>query len=272
VQVGNAAGTALSSNAVLTVIEPSVITSQPSALAIVAGADATFVVAATGSAPLSYQWLLNGVALAGATESIYTRTNVQTADVGNYSVQVANAAGTSISSNALMTVNNPPVLAAIKDQVVHAGTVVLFTNTASHLDSPAQILTFSLDPGCPCGATIDSGTGVFEWRTTPSQAGTTNPITVGVSGDGTPVLSDARSFTITVVAAPIIQSIVAGTSKVTISRTTIPGTTYRVEYKESPSDSAWITLPPDIIASASAASITDPVRGLERLYRVSAIP
>ncbi len=42
------------------------ITTQPQNQSVKAGATATFSVAATGTAPLAYQWSKNGTAIAGA--------------------------------------------------------------------------------------------------------------------------------------------------------------------------------------------------------------
>ncbi|PYJ08410.1 MAG: hypothetical protein DME25_01620 [Verrucomicrobia bacterium] len=75
-----------------------------------AGSDVTFSVTATGTAPLSLQWRLNGKNIAGATDSGVTRTNVQGADAGNYSVVVSNVAGTVTSTNATLTVTQATVL------------------------------------------------------------------------------------------------------------------------------------------------------------------
>src|SRR4029079_2164505 len=68
----------------------------------------------SGTPPLSYQWLYNGTNLAGATSAALTLTNVQFANAGNYSVRVTNAAGSALSSNAVLAVTplpaclNPP--------------------------------------------------------------------------------------------------------------------------------------------------------------------
>jgi hypothetical protein len=64
-------------------------------------------VAATGTAPLSYQWKFNSSIIAGATASAYTRSNVQPADAGTYSVVASNAAGTAPSSNATLSLIVP---------------------------------------------------------------------------------------------------------------------------------------------------------------------
>ncbi|MDB6122304.1 MAG: non-specific endonuclease [Pedosphaera sp.] len=83
------------------------IASQPQPQTVNVGQTATFDVTANGTAPLGYQWLFNGSSIAGASLSSYSRSNVQLADGGNYSVIVSNSAGTMISSNALLTVINP---------------------------------------------------------------------------------------------------------------------------------------------------------------------
>lgn len=98
---------------------PPVITSQPASQMVNQGAAATFSVVATGTAPLSYQWRFNASVLPGATASAYTRSNVQPADIGSYSVVVSNSAGTAISSNALLHLVVPaPALAMESAQVI----------------------------------------------------------------------------------------------------------------------------------------------------------
>src|SRR5581483_5320377 len=56
VSVTNLAGSATSSNAILTVIVPPVITNQPASQTVNAGSDVTLTVGVSGSQPLSYQW------------------------------------------------------------------------------------------------------------------------------------------------------------------------------------------------------------------------
>ena len=94
-------------------------------------------------------------------------------------------------------VNVAPVLAAISNKTVMAGNTVAFTATATDADLPANTLTFSLDPGAPAGAAITAG-GNFTWTPTNAQAPATYPVTVRVTDNGVPALSDAKSFTVTV--------------------------------------------------------------------------
>ena len=104
--VTNIAGSITSSNAVLTVSNlPPSITTQPQSQTVNVGGSVTFTVVAGGTAPLSYQWLLGGTNIAGATTNSCTRTHVQTNDAGNYTVVVTNVAGCVTSVVATLTVN-----------------------------------------------------------------------------------------------------------------------------------------------------------------------
>lgn len=93
---------------------PPTLTAQPQDRTINQAATATFSVTATGTPPLHYQWRFNGTNLAGATASVFTRSNVQPPDTGAYSVVVSNAAGVASSSNALLRLLVPaPILQAV---------------------------------------------------------------------------------------------------------------------------------------------------------------
>ena len=72
---------------------PPALVSGPASQFATAGSNATFSVGAAGSTNLYYQWQLNGVALAQATNASYTVTNAQTNAVGSYTVVVSNMVG-----------------------------------------------------------------------------------------------------------------------------------------------------------------------------------
>src|SRR5262249_24658091 len=91
-------------------------------------------------------------------------------------------------------VNSPPLLAPIADQTVNEGNALSLAVTATDPDLPANMLTFSLDPGAPVGASIDPSTGLFNWTPTGLQAPSTNLITVRVTDNGSPPLSDQKTF------------------------------------------------------------------------------
>jgi len=82
------------------------ITTQPANQTVTAGQTAAFSVAATGTAPITYQWQRNGADITGATSSSYTTPVTTTADSGEmFRVTVSNTAGNVTSNSALLTVN-----------------------------------------------------------------------------------------------------------------------------------------------------------------------
>jgi uncharacterized repeat protein (TIGR03803 family) len=103
--VSNINGSVTSSNAMLTVIDPPILTSQPLNLVVLPGTNAAFGVSLSGSAPFfRYQWQFNGTNLLNATNAIYTISSVGTNNAGNYTLVVTNLAGNVTSSNAALTV------------------------------------------------------------------------------------------------------------------------------------------------------------------------
>ncbi len=111
-------------------------------------------------------------------------------------------------------------------------------------------------------------TGIFQWPTTDANAGTTNPITVRVTDNGMPPMSDAESFTVTVLARPDIQSVTCSSTNTTLGWSAISGTTYRVQFKDDLGNTNWTDLMPDITATGSSASFTDAPNVAQRFYRI----
>jgi BarA-like signal transduction histidine kinase len=139
----NSAGSVTSNPATL-IVNPAasapVITTQPTALTVTAGGTVTFTAAASGLPSPTYQWLLNGSALAGANASTLTIANAQAANAGSYSFVATNVAGFATSSSAVLTVNPASVAPSITtqpiNQTVTTGSSVTFTASASGLPSP----------------------------------------------------------------------------------------------------------------------------------------
>ena len=126
--------------------------------------------------------------------------------------------------------NNPPALAAILNQTINAGVILLVTNVASDPDLPAQILAFTLlqSPTNATLTTLDPTNACVSWRPLVSQAGSTNMIQVKVTDNGSPNLSATNSFTITVNPAsqPTLSSMIAGGSQITLTVTGLVGPDY----------------------------------------------
>jgi lipid A 3-O-deacylase PagL/Ig-like domain-containing protein/outer membrane protein with beta-barrel domain len=82
------------------------ITSQPISQSVNPGQTATFNVGATGTAPLTYQWMRNGTVIPGATSPAYTTPAAAVEENGaQFSVTISNPIGNATSSSATLTVN-----------------------------------------------------------------------------------------------------------------------------------------------------------------------
>jgi glucose/arabinose dehydrogenase len=84
-----------------------VIGTNPQSQTITAGQPVTFTVAASGAAPLSYQWQRNGTNISGATAASYTIDAVQASDNGaQFRCVVTNSSGSATSNAATLTVTS----------------------------------------------------------------------------------------------------------------------------------------------------------------------
>jgi hypothetical protein len=134
----NPVGSATSEAATLTVqLLPPAFTRGPQAQQVVVGQSATFdVVLAAQGQPVSLQWLRNGVAIPGATQSSYTLANASLADDGaRFSVRASNPAGQVVSGEAALTVGAAAVPPGITQQpadvAVGVGQAAAFSVVAS---------------------------------------------------------------------------------------------------------------------------------------------
>jgi sugar lactone lactonase YvrE len=136
VTVSNLVGTITSSAATLTVQTAApVILVQPQPQTVLAGTTATFVVTVSGSPPLSFQWLKNGVAIAGATSASYVTPVTSLADSGSqFEVLISNASGSVMSVPALLTVDSavvaPSIITQPQNTTAAVGAAATFSVTA----------------------------------------------------------------------------------------------------------------------------------------------
>ena len=91
----------------------------------------TFSVVAAGSAPLSYQWRLNGVDILGETGTSYTITN-PTKDLTGITCYVSNSIGNVESNPASLSVGiKPTIVTQPVSQTVNTGSSATFTVLAA---------------------------------------------------------------------------------------------------------------------------------------------
>ena len=110
---------------------PSII-SQPESQSVSIGKSVTLTVAASGTAPLTYQWSKNGTAISGATAASLTFSSAAASDAGSYTVVVTNTLGTVTSAAAVLTIYTPPTITVQPTaQAVVAGSTLTLSVTAS---------------------------------------------------------------------------------------------------------------------------------------------
>ena len=105
----NSLGQVRSLDAIVTVLLPVSITTQPFGQTNSPGSNIVLSVTASGNPPPAYQWRLNGVNIPGAIGATFTVTNAQPTNGGIYDVLVANYSGAVLSSNALVRITSSPI-------------------------------------------------------------------------------------------------------------------------------------------------------------------
>ena len=125
VVVSNVGGSDTSAAAVVTVVVPPSIATQPVSQTFDAFTDVTFSVIAAGTAPFTYQWFKNGQAIAAANGAALVLSGVTAADIGSYRVSVTNVAGFVDSADVTLAVNKlAPSIAWNTPAAIVYGTVL----------------------------------------------------------------------------------------------------------------------------------------------------
>jgi sugar lactone lactonase YvrE len=189
------------------------ITSQPQSLTAVDGQQAQFSVTATGSTPLSYQWLRNGQQIAGAQDTNYIIPAVQYGQSGTkYSVVVYNSAGPTTSSAATLTVTPvpPSITTQPASQSVLAGGSVTFSVVAAGTTP----LTYQWNKN---GVAIPNAVDPTYVYSGAQLADNNAKITVTVTNVVSSITSSAATLTVTspgpsIVTEPQSQTVIAGTT------------------------------------------------------------
>jgi hypothetical protein len=179
------------------------ITEQPASKPVTAGQTATFSVAATGTAPLKYQWKKNNVAISGANSSSYTTTATTSSDNGaQFTVAISNSVGSVTSSAATLTVNAATYLLSVSPRSLGFGNVDI--GSSSSLNTT---VTNNGNSNVAISGVTVTGTGF-------SSRGVTS---------GT-ILAPNQSATLTVAFAPTLSQNVSGGVTVASNATNSPAT------------------------------------------------
>ncbi len=135
VVVSDGVTTLTSVSAALFINSPPIITSQPLGLTAPPGTNVTFSVGFDGTAPLSFQWRRNGVAIPGANGPTLSLTNIQAGPhAGGYSLIISNVFASVLSDTATLVVGIPPVISLQPfSQAAPVGTNLLLSVTASSI-------------------------------------------------------------------------------------------------------------------------------------------
>jgi len=199
VTVTSAGGSVTSNNAILTVNIPPSMTTQPTSSTVIAGQTATFTAAAAGTAPLTYQWKMNGTAISGATSASYTTPATTTGNSSEqFTVTVTNAAGNITSASATLTVNAATFIlnastSALSFSSVNIGSnkilPVVFTNAGNSNVTISNVTVSGAGyaaSGVQSGQIINPGkTATLNVTFAPSGAGAV-PGTVNVTSNASP--------------------------------------------------------------------------------------
>ncbi|MGH7945142.1 MAG: immunoglobulin domain-containing protein [Opitutaceae bacterium] len=111
---------------------PPDFTTHPASQVVSPGANATFTATATSNVPITYQWQKDGTAIAGATTTTLIVSNVQTANLGNYTLVATNMAGATTSNPGALSFFPPPSFATHPaSHIVSPGGTAAFTATAT---------------------------------------------------------------------------------------------------------------------------------------------
>lgn len=134
----NPYGSLTSPDILIDVLEPPTISLQPESVKIAAGDTLKLAVLAQGSLPLNYQWIKNGIPIAGKVSETLTIENTTLEDAGEYKVTIRNEVGEVTSASVLVSAGQKPEIIFLSSPVTtHVGHSALLWAQVSG-DTPMQ--------------------------------------------------------------------------------------------------------------------------------------
>jgi hypothetical protein len=215
----NAAGSATTSAATLTVYVAPSITTQPTDQAVIAGRIASFTSAASGQPTPAPQWQVSTDGgstwsdVSGANAATYSFTSAAGQDGWQYRAVFTSSAGSATTSAATLTVNvAPSVTTQPSSQTVNAGQTASFTAAASGSPPPTVQWQLSTNGGSTWSNISSATANTYTFTTTVSQTGYRyRAVFTNSTGSAT---TSAATLTVhvqpAVTAQPSSQSVTAG--------------------------------------------------------------
>ncbi len=161
----------ISKGAQLSLADPPQITQHPQSQLLNSKMPVTFSVSVSGTLPLSFQWIKDGVEIDGETSDSYTIGSVSIDDGGYFTCRVTNDAGSEESNAAELYVTSPPGAAA--PEILNDAGMAF----KSDPDPGSALLESNAicdnDIKCPQAPTFHPGTGTYHTflHVTPSVSG-----------------------------------------------------------------------------------------------------
>ena len=94
-----------------------------------------------------------------------------------------------------------------------------------------------------------------------------------MTDSGTPSLSTSNSFTVVVAGPVTLQSVAISGTNTVVTWSSLAAHNYRLQYKNSFSDSNWTDVVPDVQAAGVTVSVTNAAGSSpQRFYRVRLLP
>ncbi len=158
------------------VTQPVLVAVTPSNRTVAPGSSVVFSAPTfISSSPATIQWLRNGTAITGATNSTFALANIQAANAGTYSLRIANASSVAVEVTVgVLAVLVPPANDALADAILVSGLSGTINGTNVNATAePAEPIHWNL-----------SGTASSVWyRWTAPATGLASIDTVGSSFD-----------------------------------------------------------------------------------------
>lgn len=191
--LGNAEFASATTNGNITAVSASTITSidSYSSSSIYPGDSVAFNFSVAVEAVASGLPIVGTVEVSSGSESCSADVSIGSCSIqfnsagtrsltATYSSSSPEVSGSVSSSVNVEVVNNPPAINPISSQVATPLQELTFIVAANDPD-PSAVISYSLAPGAPAGASINSATGEFSWTPTEAQGGSTYAVNIVAS-------------------------------------------------------------------------------------------